>query len=107
VYPAFYDEPIKPGSPRRTFYQFHDWSDKLVSMKISATEFKAKCLALIELVHRRGESIVITKHGRPIVRLIPERTQDERPWIHLGGMARWSGDPLAPAVDEDEIEALK
>lgn len=76
-------------------------------MKISATEFKAKCLALIERVYERGESIVITKRGRPMARLIPERSQDERPWSRLKGMARWLGDPLAPAIDEDEIEALK
>ena len=35
-------------------------------MKMTATEFKAKCLAVIDQVHRRGESVVITKHGKVV-----------------------------------------
>lgn len=41
-------------------------------MQISATEFKAKCLQLIDHVAETGEPIVITKHGKPKVRLEPD-----------------------------------
>ena len=40
---------------------------------IKASEFKAKCLKLMDEVAESGEEIVITKHGRPVSRLMPYR----------------------------------
>lgn len=77
-------------------------------MTITASEFKAKCLEIIDKVHRTGEAVTITKRGKVVARLIADRPKDERPWLALrGSVVRWYGDPLAPAVDEDEIEALR
>ncbi len=39
--------------------------------KIKASEFKAKCLKLMDEVAASGEGLVITKHGRPVSRLVP------------------------------------
>jgi prevent-host-death family protein len=39
---------------------------------IKASEFKAKCLKLIDEVAERGEALVITKRGKPLVRVEPE-----------------------------------
>jgi len=36
---------------------------------IGAAKFKASCLSLLDEVE--GEGIVITKHGRPVARLVP------------------------------------
>lgn len=72
---------------------------------ISATEFKAKCLKLMDDVQRSGEELVITKHSRPIARLIPEKPS--KPWLALRGKGNFSGDPFAPTTYETEIEALK
>ena len=76
-------------------------------MNMPAAEFKAKCLALLDRVHDRGESITITKRGRVVARLVPAGETDERPWLRVRGTVTWHGDPFAPAVDETEIEALK
>ena len=76
-------------------------------MKLAAAEFKAKCLSLLDRVHERGESVTITKRGRVVARLVPAGDTDERPWLRLGGTARWQGDPLAPAVEESDVEALQ
>ena len=43
---------------------------------MSATEFRAKCLALIDEVAETGREIVITKRGKPVARLVPVRHQD-------------------------------
>jgi prevent-host-death family protein len=76
-------------------------------MKVSATEFKAKCLALIDKVQSGGE-VVITKRGRIVARLIGDVSGDERPWLALRQRpVHWKGDPMAPAVDLADIEALK
>jgi len=41
-------------------------------MEMTASEFKAKCLKLIDRVGESGEPIIISKHGRPVARLVPE-----------------------------------
>lgn len=40
---------------------------------IKASEFKAKCLQLMEEVKKTGEEIVITKNGEPVSKLVPVR----------------------------------
>ena len=42
-----------------------------MSTTIAASEFKAKCLALLDVVATTDEEIVITKHGRAVARLVP------------------------------------
>lgn len=36
-----------------------------------ASRFKAECLAILDQVDRMKVSVVVTKHGRPVARLIP------------------------------------
>jgi prevent-host-death family protein len=38
---------------------------------IPAARFKAQCLKLLDQVAESGETIVVTKRGRPIARLAP------------------------------------
>ena len=40
---------------------------------IKASEFKAKCLALIDEVARTGIAVIITKNGKPVAELVPHR----------------------------------
>jgi prevent-host-death family protein len=40
-------------------------------MLISATEFKATCLELMDRVQQTGEEITITKRGKPLAKLAP------------------------------------
>ena len=39
--------------------------------EISAAEFKARCLSLMDEVSTRGRSFTITKRGKPVARLVP------------------------------------
>ena len=48
---------------------------------ITATEFKAKCLKLMDEVAESGEEIIITKNGKPVAKLTPYR---ERPKTLFG-----------------------
>jgi len=41
---------------------------------VKASEFKAKCLHLLDRVNETGEEIVITKNGKPVSILKPYRT---------------------------------
>jgi prevent-host-death family protein len=38
---------------------------------MKASEFKAKCLKLLDEVAQSGQSVVVTKDGRPIAQLSP------------------------------------
>lgn len=39
--------------------------------RMKASELKAKCLKLMDEIAESGESVVITKYGRPVSRLVP------------------------------------
>lgn len=73
-------------------------SDTVVTIK--ASEFKAKCLRLMDEVAETGREIVITKNGRPVSRLVPHQ---ERPETLFGideGRLEIIGDIAAP-IDVD------
>lgn len=42
---------------------------------LKASEFKAKCLKLMDEVQKTGDEIVITKNGKPISKLVPYRVK--------------------------------
>lgn len=42
-----------------------------MSIQVAASEFKAKCLALLDQVAETGETIVVTKRGKPVARVVP------------------------------------
>ncbi len=50
-----------------------------IDMKLSAAEFKAKCLKLMDQVNDYHEEIVITKHGKPVAKLVPVSEKPTRP----------------------------
>lgn len=39
--------------------------------KITATQFKARCLRLLDEVAESGETLIVTKRGRPVARVEP------------------------------------
>ena len=45
-----------------------------IMQTIKASEFKAKCLHIMDEVNQTGEEIVITKNGKPVSILKPYRT---------------------------------
>ncbi len=53
-------------------------------MNISAAEFKAKCLKLIDKVAATHEQLIITKRGKPLAGLVP--IEDEAPASMFGYM---------------------
>jgi prevent-host-death family protein len=69
--------------------------------KIAAAQFKAKCLALMDQVAQSGRAIVITKHGKPVVKLVPASEGEDEIFGALAGIARVTGDieNTAPASD--------
>jgi prevent-host-death family protein len=78
-----------------------------MSRMIKASEFKAKCLALMDEVERTGNAVVITKNGKPVADLVPHRPANKK--ASLRGI--WkdkvfiAGDIISPI--DVEWDALK
>lgn len=74
---------------------------------MKASEFKAKCLAVMDEVATTGEAVTITKNGKPVVELVPSRTKRvSDPFGMHKGQIKILGDIMSP-VGEDEWEVLK
>jgi prevent-host-death family protein len=60
---------------------------------LSATEFKAKCLACLDEIEQSGEPITVTRRGRPVAVLVPpKRAGLKSPRGSLAGKFRIDGD---------------
>ena len=71
---------------------------------IKASEFKAKCLRLIDEVAKTGKSLVITKHGKPIAQLGPAVVRPKTLAGAHAGQIHIHGDIIAPIDVEWEAE---
>lgn len=71
---------------------------------MSATEFKAKCLALLDEVRETGEGLLITKHGSPVARLVPVAGEAEYPQSGLAGTVETLGDVVSPVLPPEAWE---
>ncbi len=74
---------------------------------MTATEFKAKCLAILDEVRSSGERLTILKRGQPVAELGPV-TQDHNayPQDGLRDTVVVRGDIVSPAVPEEHWESL-
>ncbi len=78
-------------------------------IEVAISEFKAKCLALLEQVRRTRQPIRITRHGKPVAEVVPPSpVEDRSAWMgSMKGRMEILGDIISPASGEDEWEALR
>ena len=76
------------------------------SRTIKASEFKAKCLKLMDEVAESGEEIVITKNGRPTARLgpLPGNGSSDSVWHRTRTNCEILGDIISPLDVEWEAD---
>jgi prevent-host-death family protein len=76
--------------------------------RVGATEFKAKCLELMDRVQARRETFVITKRGKPVAKLVPlERGRTAGLFGCMTGKACITGDITAPAIAAESWETVR
>ena len=63
---------------------------------VIASEFKAKCLKIMDEVAATGEPVIITKHGVPVAQLVPEVQKPETLFGALQGSVIILGDIVGP-----------
>ena len=63
---------------------------------MSASEFKAKCLKIMDEVALSGEPGTITKNGKPVAQLGPCKKKPKIGFGSLKGQVRITGDIISP-----------
>jgi prevent-host-death family protein len=74
-----------------------------MSRHIKASEFKAKCLALMDEVARTGIAVIITKNGKPVAELVPHRPLTRKARGILKDELFVTGDIIAPIDAEWDV----
>jgi prevent-host-death family protein len=77
--------------------------------EVAISEFKAKCLSLLEEVSKTRTPLRVTRRGKAIADVIPASSETEgRSWIgSMSDSIEIVGDIVSPIVDTETIEALK
>lgn len=77
--------------------------------EIAISEFKAKCLAIVERVRKTRKPVRITRHGEPVAELVPPSPPaSRRDWIgSLEGKIQITGDIVSPVINLDDFEAWR
>jgi len=76
-----------------------------MTRQIKASEFKAKCLALMDEVARSGAGVIITKNGKAVAELVPHRPRTRNAYGILKDELVITGDITSPI--DVEWDALK
>jgi prevent-host-death family protein len=74
--------------------------------RIGAAEFKANCLRILDEIERNGESVTVTKRGRPVAEVKPVEKKERRSIIGAmkGSVLRYER-PFDPATDPGDWHA--
>jgi len=77
--------------------------------EVAISEFKAKCLSLLEQVSKTKTPLRVTRRGKAIADVIPASAEaEERSWIgSMSDSVEIIGDIVSPVIDTETIEALK
>ena len=74
---------------------------------MAAGSFKVHCLAVMDEVQAKRESVLITKHGKPVAKLVPADKSPDDIYGFLAGKGKVEGDIVAPALSGDDWGELK
>lgn len=74
-------------------------------MKIS--EFKAKCLGVLDRVGKTGKPVLVTRFGKPVAQVVAPDKSERGAWLGtMRGTGSIVGDLIAPVASPDEWEAF-
>jgi prevent-host-death family protein len=67
---------------------------------VAATEFKTHCLALLEEVRQTRQSLLVTRHGKPVVEISPYMPRSADQVNPLKGSILFEGDVISPVKEK-------
>jgi prevent-host-death family protein len=72
---------------------------------IAAGKFKTNCLAIMDEVQKKRETVLITKRGKPVAKVIPANAEAKDDFFDsMKGQLIFLGDVVSPAFDLDDWE---
>jgi prevent-host-death family protein len=88
---------MKDKSPTRVLRQ-------RANGQVSAAEFKATCLELMDRVRETGVEYVVTKHGKPVAKLVPYSNPKKKSFLGSmkGTVVSYEG-PFDPIDGEYDV----
>ena len=66
--------------------------------KMQASVFKARCLKVMERVQATGEPVIVTKRGKPVVKVVPVKLETDDIFGFMKGEFKIVGDIESPVV---------
>jgi len=77
--------------------------------EVAISEFKAKCLSLLDQVQKTKKPILVTRFGKPVAEVIPASPKaGAGDWIgSMKDTMKIVGDIVSPANEESDWEALR
>jgi antitoxin (DNA-binding transcriptional repressor) of toxin-antitoxin stability system len=67
---------------------------------MAAGSFKVHCLAVMDEVQAKRQTVVITKRGRPVAKLVPADKDSGDIYHFLRGKGSVVGDVISPALED-------
>jgi prevent-host-death family protein len=77
--------------------------------EVAISEFKAKCLAMLEQVRKTKKPLRVTRFGKPVADIVPPAPpQNDGSWIgSMRGTGKILGDIVSPVMDDSDWEAAQ
>lgn len=75
--------------------------------KMRASVFKTQCLKVMDKVQATGEPVIVTKRGKPVVKVVPAKPEKDDLFGFMKGEFEIVGDIISPAVPLEDWESLK
>ena len=74
---------------------------------LAAGKFKTNCLAIMDEVKAKRESVLITKHGKPVAMLTPVEETDDPIFGFYKDKGKIVGDIMSPIIPLEDWDMLK
>jgi prevent-host-death family protein len=76
--------------------------------EVAISEFKAKCLALLDEVQKTKQPLRITRRGKPVAEVTPPTPVNHANWMgSMKGTGKILGDIVSPASNPEDWEVLR
>jgi prevent-host-death family protein len=72
-----------------------------------ASTFKARCLAVMDDVQSTGEPVIVTKRGKPVVKVIPIKPENDDIFGFMAAKFDIVGDIESPVVPLKDWKIMK
>jgi prevent-host-death family protein len=66
--------------------------------QMKASTFKARCLSIMDKVQATGEPVIVTKRGKPVVKVVPVESEKDDIFGFMIGKVEIVGDIESPVV---------